>query len=115
MYRLIARLMLVFLLAGIFVPVGMAISAPLPHACCARKTMHRHDWTAAKSGPLTGRIEVAVLRLRRLIGSSWGRELLREPGIFRPTSRPARIQFYAAIAPILSGPSAALRSASNLI
>ena len=42
MYRLTARLLLVFLLAGVFVPVGMAISAPLPHACCMRKTMHDH-------------------------------------------------------------------------
>ena len=42
MHRLTARLLLVFLLAGVFVPVGMAISAPLPHACCMRKAMHHH-------------------------------------------------------------------------
>ena len=42
MYRQTARLLLVFLLSGIFVPVGLAISAPLPHACCMRKTMHDH-------------------------------------------------------------------------
>ncbi len=40
MHRLTARFLLVFLFAGIFVPVGMAISAPLPHACCMRKAMH---------------------------------------------------------------------------
>jgi hypothetical protein len=42
MYRLTARLLLVLLLAGMFVPVALAISAPLPHACCARKPMHEH-------------------------------------------------------------------------
>ena len=42
MYRLTARLLLVLLLAGTFVPVAMAISAPVPHACCMRKPMHDH-------------------------------------------------------------------------
>ncbi len=42
MHRLTARLLLVLLLAGIFVPVAMAVSAPLPHACCMRKPMHSH-------------------------------------------------------------------------
>lgn len=40
MYRLTARLLLALLLAGIFVPVALAISAPVPHACCLRKPMH---------------------------------------------------------------------------
>jgi hypothetical protein len=42
MHRLTARLLLVLLLAGIFVPVAMAVTAPLPHACCMRKPMHNH-------------------------------------------------------------------------
>ena len=42
MYRLTARLLLVLLLAGTFVPVAMAVSAPVPHACCMRKPMHDH-------------------------------------------------------------------------
>ena len=42
MYRLTARLLLALLLAGTFVPVAMAISAPVPHACCMRKPMHDH-------------------------------------------------------------------------
>jgi hypothetical protein len=42
MYRLTARLLLVFLLVGTFVPVAMAISAPQPHACCMRKAAHNH-------------------------------------------------------------------------
>jgi len=42
MYRLTARLLLVLLLASTFVPVAMAVSAPVPHACCMRKPMHRH-------------------------------------------------------------------------
>ena len=42
MHRLTARLLLVLLLAGIFVPVAMAVNAPLPHACCMRKPMRSH-------------------------------------------------------------------------
>ena len=42
MYRLTARALLVLLLASTLVPVAMAISAPLPHACCMRKPMHDH-------------------------------------------------------------------------
>ena len=42
MYRLTARLLLVLLLAGTFVPVATAVAAPAPHACCMRKPMHDH-------------------------------------------------------------------------
>ena len=42
MYRLTARVLLVLLLAGTFVPVALAISAPVPHACCMRKLIHDH-------------------------------------------------------------------------
>ena len=42
MYRLTARLLLVMLLTAAFAPVAMAISAPVPHACCVRKAMHEH-------------------------------------------------------------------------
>jgi len=42
MHRLTARLLLVLLLVGTFAPVALAISAPLPHACCMRKPMHEH-------------------------------------------------------------------------
>jgi hypothetical protein len=40
MHRLTARLLLVLLLVGVFVPVALAISATPPHACCTRKPMH---------------------------------------------------------------------------
>src|ERR1700681_716079 len=40
MHRTTARLLLVLLLTGIFVPVALAISAAPPHACCLRKPMH---------------------------------------------------------------------------
>ena len=39
-HKLTARALLVLLLAGIFVPVAMAVAQPAPHACCARKPMH---------------------------------------------------------------------------
>jgi hypothetical protein len=40
MDRLTARLLLVLLLVGVFVPVALAISATPAHACCMRKPMH---------------------------------------------------------------------------
>jgi hypothetical protein len=40
MYRLTARLLLVLALVGTIAPVALAISAPLPHACCVRKPIH---------------------------------------------------------------------------
>jgi len=44
MHRLTARLLLVLLLAGVFVPVALAIATPAPHACCLRKPMQSsHD------------------------------------------------------------------------
>jgi hypothetical protein len=42
MFRMTARALLVLLLASTLVRVAMAISAPLPHACCMRKPMHDH-------------------------------------------------------------------------
>jgi hypothetical protein len=43
MQRLIARLLLVLLLAGTFTPVALAASMPTPHACCMRKTAHHRS------------------------------------------------------------------------
>src|SRR5579872_2105213 len=40
MHRTTARLLLILLLVGVFVPVALAISAAPPHACCLRKPMH---------------------------------------------------------------------------
>lgn len=40
MHRLTARLLILLLLVGTFAPVALAISAPAPHACCARKPIH---------------------------------------------------------------------------
>jgi len=40
MHRGTARLLLVLLLLGVFVPVALAIAAAPPHACCVRKPMH---------------------------------------------------------------------------
>src|ERR1700733_11796507 len=40
MHRATARLLLVLLLVGIFVPLALAISAAPQHACCLRKPMH---------------------------------------------------------------------------
>ena len=43
MQRQIARALLVLLLVGVFAPVGLAMSAVPPHACCMRK-MHAGHW-----------------------------------------------------------------------
>jgi len=37
MYRLIARILLVFTLVGLFAPAALAVGAPAQHACCMRK------------------------------------------------------------------------------
>lgn len=55
MYRLTARLLLVLLLASTFVPVAMAMSGPVPHACCMRKPMHDHGSGSREIGEVAGR------------------------------------------------------------
>jgi len=37
MYRLTARILLVFTLVGLFGPAALAVGAPAQHACCMRK------------------------------------------------------------------------------
>jgi len=52
MQRLTAILLLLFALAGMFVPVTVAASAAPPHTCCIRHTHHCHD-SAVSSSDLT--------------------------------------------------------------
>lgn len=40
MHRLTARLLLLFVLVGNFVPLALASAAAKPHACCLRKAAH---------------------------------------------------------------------------
>ncbi len=40
MQRWTARLLLILLLVGVLAPVGLAATAPEPHACCKRHPMH---------------------------------------------------------------------------
>ncbi|HLZ41620.1 MAG TPA: hypothetical protein VKQ11_11695 [Candidatus Sulfotelmatobacter sp.] len=48
MQRLIARLLLLFSLAGTSVPLALQASVAPPHACCLRKAVHRcHQAEAA--------------------------------------------------------------------
>lgn len=42
MHRLTARILLLFALAGTFVPLALAATAAPPHACCLRKAHHCH-------------------------------------------------------------------------
>lgn len=48
MQRLIARLLLLFSLAGTFAPLALQASAVPPHACCLRKAVHRCHEAAAE-------------------------------------------------------------------
>jgi hypothetical protein len=41
MQRLTARFLLLFALAGTFVPLALAATAAPPHACCLRKGVHQ--------------------------------------------------------------------------
>ena len=41
MQRLTARLLLLFALAGAFLPTALALAAAPPHACCLRKAAHQ--------------------------------------------------------------------------
>lgn len=44
MQRLIARLILLFAVAGSLVPLALAMAAPAPHSCCVRNAAHHcHD------------------------------------------------------------------------
>jgi len=52
MQRLTARLLLLFALAGMFVPLALAATAA-PHACCIRKSAHQcHGAAASESEQL---------------------------------------------------------------
>src|SRR5579863_3445615 len=53
MHRLTARLLLLFALAGTFVPLALAATAAPAHACCRRKAAHPcHDSAGAESEQL---------------------------------------------------------------
>jgi hypothetical protein len=54
MQRVIARLLLLFSLAGAFVPLAMQAAAAPPHSCCLRKAVHRchEDASADRHEPL---------------------------------------------------------------
>src|SRR5215469_1494867 len=52
MQRLTARLLLLFALAGTFVPVAMQALAAPPHACCLRKAVHRCHTPGASQDPV---------------------------------------------------------------
>jgi hypothetical protein len=47
MQRLTAKLLLLFALAGSFIPLALAATAEAPHACCIRKAHHCHDSAGA--------------------------------------------------------------------
>jgi hypothetical protein len=42
-YRLTARILLLFSLVGVLAPAALAFSVDPPHACCRRKTPHCHN------------------------------------------------------------------------
>jgi len=52
MQRLTAIFLLLFALAGTFVPVAVAATSAPPHACCIRHAHHCHDSAASASNEL---------------------------------------------------------------
>lgn len=55
MQRLTARLLLLFALAGNFIPLALAATSAPPHACCVRKAHHCHDSALAESNQIAVR------------------------------------------------------------
>jgi hypothetical protein len=55
MQRLTARFLLLFTLAGTFVPLALAATAAPPHACCIRKTAHQCHSSSTEAGQRTVR------------------------------------------------------------
>ena len=55
MRRLIASALLLFLFAGVSVPLALAVSADPPHACCLRKKPHCHSMSPDDSTGLAFR------------------------------------------------------------
>ena len=49
MQRLTARFLLLFALAGTFVPLALAATTAPAHACCIRKTHHCHEAASPES------------------------------------------------------------------
>ena len=71
----------------------MAISAPLPHACCMRKAMHDHGSGSREIQAVGGRNrQLLSSRLPLLIGLNWDRESIPRPastaGFLTPDSHP---------------------------
>ena len=52
MQRLTARFLLLFALAGTFVPLALAATTAPAHACCIRKTHHCHEVASPESTQL---------------------------------------------------------------
>jgi len=55
MQRLTARFLLLFALAGTFVPLALAATAAPPHACCIRKAAHPCHGTSPEADQRTVR------------------------------------------------------------
>jgi hypothetical protein len=71
MRRLTARLLLLFALAGTFVPPALAATAAPPHACCIRKAAHQCHGSGpeadqARFTAQVAAIEAAVVESRPL-------------------------------------------------
>ncbi len=89
MHRLTARLLLVLLLVGTFAPVALAISAPVPHACCMRKPLHDQGSRRVEGrARLKGRLQHPLPSdlLAAAVASGWVQQLReRSPSRPRPS------------------------------
>jgi hypothetical protein len=113
MQRLIARFLLLVLLAGTFAPLALAAAAPPPHACCIRKaTHHCHDSAATEQISESGQLAIRGTSCcnhdccRAVTTARWAHAqrassaffkgnvetYLRQPITASPNSEPSRLQ-----------------------
>jgi hypothetical protein len=85
MHRLTARLLLILLLVSIMAPAALAITAPIPHACCLRMI---HDCTTTKHGFQFEATPTCCNRdcFRSLTVSQWAEDSLRSTAHFTPAT-----------------------------
>ena len=85
MHRLTARFLLLFALAGTFVPLALAATAASPHACCVRKSAHQcHGSAVAGSDQLVVRSAACCNRDcgRAVVTSQWANPQPRITNVF---------------------------------
>jgi len=87
MQRLIARFLLLFALAGNFIPLALAATVAPAHACCFRKSAHQCHGSAGESAQLSIRSIGCCNQdcCHAIISSQWAHPQTPTLGTFAPT------------------------------